>query len=143
EARQAKKPPAVMAKAQVEHEAAQKQVEAAQANYTEARVRAEEAWADLKKSTPRAFVAPLGSKQAVDSLPPGTMFIAFVVGDEQTYVFLLRSGIRSEPLLSAYAIERSRQGLKRLVEEFRRQVAGPSPRAETTKAGRLLFSALF
>ncbi len=65
------------------------------------------------------------------------------MGDEQTDVFLLRSGLRSASLLSTYSIAISSKELRRVVEQLRLQVVSPSRRTVGTMAGRNLFVALF
>src|SRR5262249_43493336 len=99
--------PELMTKARAAEKAAEKKSEEAQSAYTQARVKAEDVWADIKKSLPRALVpTTLTLEQASQTLPLGTSFIAFSVGEEQTDVFLLRSGNHSASSLplSVYTI---------------------------------------
>src|SRR5262245_5948025 len=49
--------------------AARQQVEQAQSIYTQARVKADQLWADLKQSAPRAFAPPLTLAEAQPVLP--------------------------------------------------------------------------
>ena len=138
--------PEVLAKAREAEKGAAKKSEEAQSAYTQARLKAEARWADIKKSLPRALTPPaLTLDQASQALPAGTLFIAFSVGEEQTDVFLLRSGLHSDSSLplSVYTVALSNKKLRHLVEQFRLQVVSPSRGTAGTMAGRNLFAKLF
>jgi len=138
--------PELLAKAHGAKEAAAKKSEEAQSAYTQARLKSEALWADIKKSLPRPLAPPaLTLDKASQALPPGTLFIAFSVGEEQTDVFLLRSGLRSESSLplSVYTVAMSNNELRRVVEQLRLQVIRPSRGTGGTSEGRSLFAKLF
>jgi hypothetical protein len=123
-----------------------KKSEEAQSAYTQARVKADALWVDIKKRLPREPAPPpLTLGQARGELSKGTLFVAFSVGDEKTDIFLLRSETHSQsPLpLSAYTLAMSNKELRRLVAQLRLQVVSPSRRSAGTMAGRSLFAELF
>jgi CHAT domain-containing protein len=138
--------PELLAKAQEARKAASKKSEEAQSAYTQARIKADVLWADIKRSLPSSLAPPpLTLEQASHALSPGTLFIAFSVGDEKTDVFLLRAESRSQsPLpLSAYTVPMSNKKLRLLIEQLRLQVVSPSRRTTGTTAGRSMFAELF
>src|SRR5262249_13027834 len=102
-----------------------------------------ELWADIKKSSPRAFTPPLAFEQAQKEVPEGTVFAAFHSGDKQTVLFLLRAGCDCPSPLSAYKIKIKRKELRNLVNSFRQTIAQPEDVALATLAGRTLFAKLF
>ena len=138
--------PEILGQAHQASEAAAKSSEDALSAYTQARMKAEALWADIKKSLPQVLASPaLTLNQASQALPPGTLYIAFSVGEDQTDVFLLRSGLHSESSLplSAYTVALSNKKLRRLVEQLRSQIVSPSRRTAGTSMGRKLFAELF
>jgi CHAT domain-containing protein/Tfp pilus assembly protein PilF len=136
--------PDALAKIQAALEAATKQSAEAQFTYTRARVKADDLWADIKKSAPRAFASPLNLEQAQQALPAGTLFVAFSVGEEQTHVFLLRARSSRESPLSVYTVTITYKELQALVRAFRTELTDPeSGISNVVMASRTLFAKLF
>jgi CHAT domain-containing protein len=118
---------------------ATKRLDESQVAYVRARVKSEEAWAALKESAPRVLAEPLPPREAARALPRGTLFIAFSVGGEHTYAFLLRGGSGDAPLAFVYHI--ARRQLQEEVDDLRLRVADSS--ARWIAAARDLFGKLF
>jgi CHAT domain-containing protein/tetratricopeptide (TPR) repeat protein len=129
-------------------DAALKQLEKAQAAYTQARLGVDQAWGAVKKSAPRVFPQPLSPEQALRVVPRGALFVAFAVGEEQTHLFLLPSGAGDTTSLRVSTIPVGHQELKELVSDFAVAVAGikdgaASPGLGTASRSRALFARLF
>ncbi|HLQ51600.1 MAG TPA: CHAT domain-containing protein, partial [Terriglobales bacterium] len=120
-----------------------KNLDEAESVYTQARMKADELWAEIKKSAPRTFTPPLTFEQAQKEVPVGAVFAAFHSGDKQTVLFLLRPGCDCPSPLSAYKLTVSRGQLRNLVNELRRHIAQPNNIEDATLAGRTLFATLF
>jgi CHAT domain-containing protein len=122
---------------------ADQELRAAQSAYTQARLLVEARWAAIKRANPRALTPPLTAQQALQALSPGTLHVAFLVGQEQVYLLLLRPG----PLprsLAAYTLAVKAEALEMMVARLRGQMLAAIPnRATTTRASRALFAALF
>ncbi len=65
------------------------QVAAARSAWIEARDKTSAIWIRIKKASPRVFPR-IDVQRARRSLPPGSLFLAFLVGEEETYLFLVR-----------------------------------------------------
>lgn len=119
--------------------------EEAQSAYTQARLKADELWADIRKNAPRAFAPPLAFEQAETIVPQGALFLAFSVDEDRTYLFLLRAQTNDRPArsLSVYTIDLSRKHLAQLVEKFHNHAARPLWGAAGVMLGRELYAELF
>src|SRR5262249_53060984 len=105
---------------------------------------ADQLWAALKEQFPRAFVRPLTLEQAPQVLPDGTLFVAFLVDDPQTYLFLLTAARAGAPALSAYTLPIARKALQARVDTFRQAATNPQTiLAEVAAPSRSLFAQLF
>jgi CHAT domain-containing protein/Tfp pilus assembly protein PilF len=120
-----------------------KNLEEAQSAYTQARVKVDELWADIKKNAPRAFTSPLTFEQAQKELPAGALFAAFYVGEKQIVLFLLRTGCDCKSPLSAYTLTVTHRQLQVLVKKLREQIARPKNIDDAAVASRNLFAELF
>jgi tetratricopeptide (TPR) repeat protein len=94
--------------------------EARQSDYTRARVAAESLWAAVRAGTPFASPPAPDPESARRSLPAGTLFAAFVVGERGSTLFLARE----EGPVQAYSLPLSFAYLEKAVTAVRRQVAG-------------------
>jgi CHAT domain-containing protein/Tfp pilus assembly protein PilF len=122
-------------------EAAARQLAEAQGAYTRARVEAEQAWVEIKKSTPHAYPPSLTLDQARRALPAGVLLAAFSVDEDQTQLFLLRGGRGEAPALSVHAVRITRKALEEQVRQFRLRTTDPN--ARWAAASRSLYQALF
>lgn len=120
-----------------------KNLDEAESAYTQARIKIDGLWADIKKNAPRAFTLPLSFEQAQKEVPAGSVFAAFHSGDKQTVLFLLRSRCDCSSPLSAYELKIGRRQLRILVKNFREHIAQPNDILEATLAGQTLFAKLF
>jgi CHAT domain-containing protein len=122
---------------------ASREFKEAQSAYTRARLAVEARWEAIKRANPRAFAPPLPAQEALRALPPSTVYLAFLVGAEQSHLFLLRSG-RLPQALAVYTLPVKAEALEMNVAQLRWQLTSPRPnRASTTRASRALFATLF
>jgi CHAT domain-containing protein/tetratricopeptide (TPR) repeat protein len=56
---------------------------------TQARLRMEQCWGEVKRSAPAVFPEPLSLEQARRALPPDALFLSFTVGEQGTRLFLV------------------------------------------------------
>jgi CHAT domain-containing protein len=138
-----KNDPEAVSRAHDDLETAVKNLDEAESVYTQARMRADELWADIKKNAPRAFTLPLTFDEARKEVPAGAVFATFHSGDKQTVLFLLRSGCDCPSPLSAYTLKMRRKEMRSLVSSFRQTMAKPNNVELATAAGRDLFAILF
>jgi CHAT domain-containing protein/Tfp pilus assembly protein PilF len=120
-----------------------KNLDEADSAYTQARMKVDELWTDIKKNSPRAFTLPLTFEQAQKEIPASAVFAAFHSGDKQTVLFLLRAGCNCPSPLSAYRLKIRRKELRIMVNGLRQTIARPDDIELATQAGRNLFAKLF
>jgi CHAT domain-containing protein len=138
-----KNDPEAVSRAHDDLQTAVKNLDEAESAYTQARVRVDELWADIKKNAPRAFTLPLTFEQAQNEVPTGSVFAAFHSSDKQTVLFLLRPGCACPSPLSAYKLKIRRKELRSLVDNFRQNISSPDNLELAAQAGRNLFARLF
>jgi len=114
-----------------------------QSAYVDARLKADALWRQIQQSAPRAFPERL-TAMARHSLPAGTLFVAFAVDEEGTFLFLLRP-LSERKLLATFApLGMPLQELQSRVAALRLQLTDPDAAAgETAAACRALFAKLF
>lgn len=117
--------------------------EEAESAYTQARVKVDGLWSDIRKNAPRAFTPPLPFEQAQAEVPKGALFAAFYTGPHETILFLLRAGCDCKNPLSAYSLPARRRDLRILVNKLRAQIAKPHNVEDAIAASRDLYNALF
>jgi CHAT domain-containing protein/tetratricopeptide (TPR) repeat protein len=117
---------------------------AAQLAFTQARLAADQRWAEVRRHTSRILPPPLSLSKAARSLPPGTLFIAFSVGEDQSHVFLVHASGAGKTSLTAYPVRMPLPRLRASINAFREQVGErlADPRS-TAAAARTLFRQLF
>lgn len=125
-------------------EAAREQFEEARSTHTQARVKADQLWADIEKSSPRAYPPTVTLEKARQALPADALFVAFLVGKEKTRVFLLRSASHGQQPVSVHTIPVTLGELEAEVLALLDLVTDPATDvAETATASRKLFAKLF
>jgi CHAT domain-containing protein/Tfp pilus assembly protein PilF len=118
-------------------------VQQEQSDYTLARVRADELWADIKDRASPASAPPLSFTQAQIVVPPGAVFVAFDTAAEQIHLFVLRRGATDRALLSVYTLDLSPEQLERRVRDFHDCVARPLWGYQCVRLARQLYNGLF
>jgi len=104
---------------------------------------------EIRRASPRLaalqYPKPLNYQAMRDTLEPGTVLVAYAVGEKESYLFTLRRlppGAKS-PELQAVRLEAGRKELENRVMAYRSMMDQPDPGAEEWKASsRELFSLL-
>lgn len=91
--------------------------EAALAVYTQARLLRECRWAEVKRSAPDVFLAPMTLAEARRVLPPESLLLAFVTGERGTLLFLVPSA-KDQPI-SAFFLPLNESALAERVRSLR------------------------
>lgn len=121
--------------------AARRQLESAQEDHLRAREAVAQRWSQIQKRTPRLFSPPVSLAQAGQLLPPGTLFVAFAVGDRQAHLFLLRRGPGGRPDLRTYTLPIREPVLNAQVRRLGLALSRPDPIRGSDE--HALFTALF
>jgi CHAT domain-containing protein len=125
-------------------EEARKAFQNTQSAYVRARVQADQLWTEIRQSAPRAFAPPPSLEEARQALPAGTLFLAFCVADQESYLFLLGSEDLGKRSLAVYPLATPAAQLTMQVRAFQQAVMDPrSNPAVCGAVGRALFARLF
>jgi CHAT domain-containing protein/Tfp pilus assembly protein PilF len=112
----------------------------AQAAHSVARTQADQHWRVLTAHVPQLAPGLVEAAQVSQQLGPDTLYAAFVVDREETYVFMVRGG--QPPSVSKLGI--ARDALGELVGRHRALTTRPdSPADKLAASGRRLFATLF
>lgn len=112
----------------------------AQSAYVQARLKAENAWKQIKIANPRAFIPERSVSELQQALPPKTLFVAFSVGDRQSHVFLARS----TGAVQAFVLPIKSKDLTQQIADLRADLTDPhSDAARLTARSHRLFALLF
>jgi CHAT domain-containing protein/tetratricopeptide (TPR) repeat protein len=141
QAQQTTPKPDTLERLQAGVEAAAGRFQEAHSRYTEARLKTEELWRQVRKSAPGIFPQPVTLAEATAMLPPDTLFVAFSVGEAQTHLFLLPSGAGSTAALQVWSLPIGEAEVDKQVKEFAGAVAARD--LDLATAGRALFARLF
>ncbi|HKQ59166.1 MAG TPA: tetratricopeptide repeat protein [Candidatus Eisenbacteria bacterium] len=118
--------------------------EQAQNAYTRARVEQERLLGEVRRSVPGLEPVSFTPDEARRALPPGSAFLAWLVGPAQGTVFVISSDPRRP--LGAYPIAIGEAELARRVRQLREHIAALEPAASSSQlvtTSRSLFDALF
>lgn len=135
--------PVALARARADRDAASRQLDAAHAAYTRARVKADQCWAEIRQRARPDVVSPLSLAQAQQALPAGTLFVAFFVTNEQTHLFLLHRTPGGAPVLSVHTLPVAYQALQQQVQQARQELIHPGLISRQRESGGRLFATLF
>jgi CHAT domain-containing protein/Tfp pilus assembly protein PilF len=121
-------------------DAAQAHFQQAEQEYTRQRVALEQTWNDIKHATPRAFPSELSLTQLKQSLSADTLYLAFTVGQDHTYLFLLG---RNLPV-QAFTLIIPQKVLEHKVQNLREALTNPqSGLTSFSRDSHALFALLF
>jgi tetratricopeptide (TPR) repeat protein len=130
--------------------------EAALATYTGARLEMEARLLDVRRAVPGLDVEQGSLRTARESLPAGSVFLAFSVGKERSVLFVVAPG--AAHAVVAHPLPLAEKDLGERVGAIRREIervsgeraigglaegAGPGPADRVAALGRALFEALF
>ncbi|HKV10233.1 MAG TPA: CHAT domain-containing protein [Thermoanaerobaculia bacterium] len=117
----------------------------------ELRTRQEEILARMRRASPRSAALqdpqPLDLAGARAALDPGTVLLAYAVGEEKTWLFAVQPAGVSGPGLAVFPVDAGARTLREEVERFRRLLGNPKSDAEALREqaqklyGRLLLPA--
>lgn len=113
----------------------------------ELRARQEEIAAKIRQTSPRAAALqdpqPLDLARARAALDPGTVFLAWSIGRERSFLFVVQPA-GTDPGLEVFPLSLSDQDLRRRVESFRNLLlSADSDRGELSRQAGVLYNALF
>ncbi len=116
------------------------QVAAERSAWIDARDKTSALWIRIKKSSPRVFPR-IDAQRARRSLPPGSLFLAFLVGEEATTLFLVRPPARRGlPRVLVFTLPTGERTLVERTALLRQAVLRGGARVRRTRA---LFALLF
>ncbi len=117
-------------------------VEGALSTLTQARVAAEAAWAEVKRTSPRGALAdPMPFHQARASLQPGELYLAYSIGEKESTLYLAPAGTWP---VKTFTLKLGEKELQQRVNALTREVTDPGAEIATVrKKSRTLAVTLF